>query len=564
MELDFWPVFVCMKLRHNYLMAKSTPKEIAESTTGGGSSVRGGIEAGLSVVGSPGGSVMTSHTYSPTQLIKDAAKHGELVVFVGAGASKLCGSPDWRGFANQVVDMIERAKELTFLEAEQLRAMGDSRRTLSIAMDIAQEKGVFIDFDGILHPRAADVPGLELYGLLAELRPVFVTTNYDKWLDMEFPEVAKAESTPLDGAEPTKGPATRTTYFRREHLTSEKLAERGAVIHLHGSYLEQSSMVVSLRDYIEHYADERVKTFLNHMFRNYTVLFVGYGLGELEILEHIVRSNEAASGGDEKEPRHFILYAHRSSEAVQSSFIERFFRRQCGVKVIPYCIDAAGFGELVSVFKSWSSQLDVRDPTLLDLQRHIDRCIVDGAIPSERSSAIRSVLKRPELTAYFMNSLRDPVWFEELQEAGFFHVKHSPAVKVISEEKGESFQAEGWPALRYLEHIVPQATGECAERIAAIVREVTESGKTSKLANWRTWWSLAIIFSQLPLEVIQPADIDLVRIWLHGRFDANMVGHEVGQKLLPRLLESSDMANWKKALALVDALTMLRSIEGQS
>ena len=35
-------------------------------------------------------------------------------------------------------------------------------------------------------------------------------------------------------------------------------------------------MVVSLKDYIEHYADGRVQDFLSEMFKNYTVLFVGF------------------------------------------------------------------------------------------------------------------------------------------------------------------------------------------------------------------------------------------------------------------------------------------------
>ena len=46
--------------------------------------------------------------YTPDQILKDAAKHGELVVFVGAGVSMLCGSPDWRGFASQVVGALEK------------------------------------------------------------------------------------------------------------------------------------------------------------------------------------------------------------------------------------------------------------------------------------------------------------------------------------------------------------------------------------------------------------------------------------------------------------------------
>ena len=72
------------------------------------------------------------------QILKDAAKHGELVVFVGAGASRLCGSPGWPDFANGVVAALQQADKLSFLEAEQLIALGDPRRTLSIAMAMAK------------------------------------------------------------------------------------------------------------------------------------------------------------------------------------------------------------------------------------------------------------------------------------------------------------------------------------------------------------------------------------------------------------------------------------------
>ncbi|MBK6864415.1 MAG: SIR2 family protein [Ideonella sp.] len=67
-------------------------------------------------------------------------------------------------------------------------------------------------------------------------------------------------------------------------MSSALLTERGAVIHLHGSYTDPSSMVVSLKDYIEHYAALRVQAFLSAMFKSHTVLFVGYGLAELEVL----------------------------------------------------------------------------------------------------------------------------------------------------------------------------------------------------------------------------------------------------------------------------------------
>ncbi|UCU93391.1 SIR2 family protein [Hydrogenophaga taeniospiralis] len=494
--------------------------------------------------------------YIPNQTLKDAAKHGELVVFVGAGASMLCGSPDWRGFANQVVGALEKGGVLSFLETEQLRGLGDSRRTLSIAMALAKEKGIAIDFDSILHPTKPAAIGSDLYELLSSLRPVFVTTNYDKWLDDVGPEDLSTEVKIGGEAEPAKGPSRRAKYYLREHLSPALLAERGAVIHLHGTYTDPSSMVVSLKDYIEHYADPKVQAFLSAMFKNHTVLFVGYGLAELEVLDHIIRSNESLRTGA-AEPRHFLLYAYRSTETVQTRFVEHFFRDQCGVCVVPYCIDAKGYQEVVEVFKGWNSELDVRDPTTLDLQSHLDRCVASPTSVN-REAALRLVRNRPELASYFVNSLKDVVWFSDLDSAGFFNVEHSPEVKVVESDRGTMYQAEGWPALRYLEQTSASAQGDQATRIAGIVRAISSNAQQRGLDNWRTWWSLATILSQLPLEVMTDLDVDMIRFWLSGRFESNMVGQELGEKLLPRLLDSSEPANWHRAMLLVDALSMVR------
>lgn len=502
-----------------------------------------------------------TESYRPDQLIKDAAKHGELVVFVGAGASRLCGSPDWLGFANRVVGELEKRAALSFLEAEQLRGLGDPRRTLSIAMALAKEHGVELNFDSFLHPQEPSAAGTELYQLLAGLRPVFVTTNYDKWLDEDQPEEISTEVKVGGESEPTATPSKRPKYYLREHLSSALLAERGAVIHLHGSYTDPKSMVISLKHYIEHYADPRVQAFLSAMFKNHTVLFVGYGLAELEVLDNIIRSNESLRSGT-SEPRHFLLYPCRSTESAQTRFIKRFFHDQCGVRVIPYLIDAKGYQEVIEVFKGWSSELDVRDPTTLDFQAHLDRCVASPTAHN-REAAMRLVSKRPELAPYLLNALNDVAWFSDLDQAGFFDEKHSPDVSAVVSERGTTHQAGGWPALRYLEEVVSSARADQARRVADIVRAISADAQRRGLDNWRTWWSLATILSRLPLEVITDQDLDMVRRWLSSRFDSNMVGQELGEKLLSRLLASSESANWQKALLLVDALSMLR-LSGES
>lgn len=500
--------------------------------------------------------------YRPPQLIKDAAKHGELVIFVGAGASKLCGSPNWQEFANQIVSTLESAGKLSFLEAEQLRNLGDARRTLSIAVNLATESEtkVPINYDKILHPSVPKPEGVELYRLLAELRPVFVTTNYDKWLhdepSLDLPELGEGKE-----SEPAAATSKRPRYYLTKDLTPDRLSERGAVLHLHGCYVDPNSMVVSLRDYIKHYANPSVREFLAEMFRNYTVLFVGYGLAELEVLEYIIRSNESLGTG-KVEQRHFLLYPHRSTELTQTGFVERFFKDQCGIQVIRYCIDARGYGELNDVFRAWTPQLDVRDPTLLELQNQIDRCVTVGS-KTMKDSAIRLVKKNPELTSYFLNSLKDVDWFNDLDDAGFFKTHYSPGVKAINEGGKVLYQADGWPALRYLEHIVSDANAYQASRIAEIVRQVSSDALERSLDNWRTWWSLAVIMSRLPISELSNDDIDMTRHWLLSKFGADMVGQELGTQLLPRLLEDGDEASAAKALLLVDVLSMLRAVEAQ-
>jgi hypothetical protein len=59
---------------------------------------------------------------------------------------------------------------------------------------MAEEYGVKLDFDRMLHPGSQKAEGIELYQVLSSLRPVFVTTNYDRWLDDEMPPIAAGGS----------------------------------------------------------------------------------------------------------------------------------------------------------------------------------------------------------------------------------------------------------------------------------------------------------------------------------------------------------------------------------
>lgn len=470
----------------------------------------------------------------------------------------MCGSPDWRKFADSVVDQVARSGSLSFLEAEQLRRLDDPRRILSIAKNIARDENIKIDYDNILHPRDVRPEGQELYRILKSMRPVFVTTNYDKWLDEPSPSglepILPSDTTSDIVAMPLKHPL----YYRPEHFTTDRLTERGAVIHLHGSWQHPDSMIISLRDYISHYVNDHVRAFLKHMFRNHTVLFIGYSLAEIEILEYAIRADETKlpTGA---EARHFILWPFLSSEAKQTKFMSDFFSQECDVKAIPYCVDERGFAALIDLARAWEPQIDVQEPSLLDLQIKIDQYINEGESQPSRDAAIRLLLKESRLIPYFFNKVRDSVWFNDLQVAGLFDTEGIPGIETtVNPDGSKRFSASDWPALRYLQEIAEHFPQAIPDQLAEIIISTSNHMQLRKIDNWRVYWSLASVLARLPLTFISLEHITCVKQWILSRFDNSMVGHELVTRLLPRLLESKDKADADKALALVDILTMIR------
>ena len=131
----------------------------------------------------------------------------------------------------------------------------------------------------------------------------------------------------------------------------------------------------------------------------------------------------------------------------------------------------------------------------------------------------------------------------------------------VKTDQGTLHQADGWPALRYLEQIAA-VPGKHAQRIAKIVRAISADAQARQRDNWRTAWSLAAIFSRLPLDVILDDDFQMARSWLVSRFDNTVAGNELGTGLLPRLLDSADSGRWHQAMLLVDAMTTVKQDSG--
>jgi len=293
--------------------------------------------------------------------IKEAALDGKLVLFVGAGASMLCGMPSWSGLALKALEGLRAAEKINYSELEQLKKL-NPKIQLSIAKQIASSSGYDLQLPQYLQAEK----GGRIYEIINSIKAACVTTNYDHELSPNLVEESEGE----DGSK-TK-PSTRRVSGT-ENLKVSELKVPGTVTHLHGDVFNESQMIVSTADYLRHYDNEKVQFFLKDLFSNKTVLFIGYGLGEAEILEHILR--RAETGSDEARRERFSLQPFFKSEEPLYQRLSSYYKDSFGVHLVGFTMDEGGYGQLEQVIENWADRLEVRSPALVDDMAEIDRVI---------------------------------------------------------------------------------------------------------------------------------------------------------------------------------------------
>ena len=286
--------------------------------------------------------------FDPPDEVVDAAADGSLVLFVGSGLSMLCGLPSWKDLAERVLHDLRGASLLNYSEIEQLRIL-DPRKQLSIAMLIANENDCEIEF--LKHFDCGE--DSNVYELINGIGCACVTTNYDELLTPRIPAAEDGSSMPASG----------TRAFRISDLYSNLLDKPGSVVHLHGVARRPETMVVTMEDYLRHYDADQVREFLKSLFARKTVVFVGYGLEESEILEFIFRR-----GGIRRQDtrNRFALQGFFKSEKPLYEKLHAYYEHTFGVHLLGFLKDHQDYKTQENIIESWVGKLMVRPPTLVE------------------------------------------------------------------------------------------------------------------------------------------------------------------------------------------------------
>jgi hypothetical protein len=266
---------------------------------------------------------------------------------------------------------------------EQIRHLSP-RMKLSIARAIEAEHGLKIDYAKLINPRQGyqkNEIGHRLYRSLGKLSKTFVTTNYDAWLDTEIPDVSlsvNADVVTQDTAAPLR---VRRRIVSVDDFTPANLNQENCVFHLHGSLSDPSGMVMTTRDYIQRYAhdrgsddpsrENRTLTFLEALFRHKTVLFVGYGLDDLEILEYVIQKARQQSTSERPQARHFMLQGYFEHEYELMRSLTQYYA-QCDIELIAFRRDQRDWGQLTEVLEVFATAMPATAPLALQVQMEME------------------------------------------------------------------------------------------------------------------------------------------------------------------------------------------------
>jgi len=311
--------------------------------------------------------------------IKNAAIQGKLIIFVGAGVSRLLGCPSWTEFAEKHLEAIKNAGIINHFVYDRLKEMGqrDPRKLLTICKVLIKEAGLKkINIGEMLKPDPVKLKKHKIYQYLYSFNAVYVTTNFDDLLDRELKKrrlvISPRPSTPNATTTPLIKPEDCKVFYKENDLHVSTLINNGNIIHLHGCLNDPDNLIITFPEYAKHYeAGSRASFLLQGVFKK-TVLFVGYGLEEYEILEYILQK----AGTTKNEIKHTMLLAAFKEESELMDQMKKYYQGM-GIQLIPFSKTENGHEQLEEVIKKWSQEIGsiAEPPGFLENKKIIDEVI---------------------------------------------------------------------------------------------------------------------------------------------------------------------------------------------
>ncbi|MGE6313692.1 SIR2 family protein [Bacillus cereus] len=495
-----------------------------------------------------------------------AAKTGNLIIFVGAGVSRLLELPSWYGYA---LEMLTDAVEKGVIEAEMYEQLKkeDPKKILTICKMLFDEKKISPKSAKELFKFEKNEKYKAIYEKLYSMKAIYITTNYDECLDVLATPQSDNENfiSSMDLGEKSKfaeqSSEKKVVIDHKELLEAE--LKNGNVIHIHGSVKNEESMLVTVQDYLKRYGTNskqshpEVSVFLEQVFNsNYVVLFLGYGLEEFEILEYML----SKTNNPGHTMTHYMLFPTNKEKHKMTDLYGKYYS-SFGVELIPYDTSGNRYDRLIHIIDEWSKVLGEVSggKDFISKTRFIDDVMkCDDAVFEVRyKSVIKEIETSEALALYFFKNVNGKRWLKKLANAGFFDPEDVPQPKKV--ENG--YRIPYWEQGEYLRKLVNQhdLTDEDIGDILEIIKSISfyRNKEEMYIDNYRVWNQFVEVLEKIPNKYINIEFLDTINIWTKSMFSVDYISYNIGGKLVQKFLNSPEPEDIKKAEKIIECLVSL-------
>jgi NAD-dependent SIR2 family protein deacetylase len=284
------------------------------------------------------------------QLRKQILQSEPIAVFVGAGISRILKYPSWENLADKSIEYLLDKKHINYFDQSRInREISNPKEKLTIFHEIISPRESHHFYKNLLISHR-DMGSDNPYNTLVKFDWIKITTNFDT----EFYNALKNQNENCH-------PPIISNFNEDTNINYD------TIYQIHGSIADIENAVITTKNYIDKYYKEEsgLRSFLQNIFKNFTVIFLGYGLQELEILESVTQ-NKA---------KHFAFIGTYLNE---QSFIhiKRKYLDTINITPIPFYLDFNKYDRQIDILKKWYDEIvSIKSKNHYEIKKKIDRVI---------------------------------------------------------------------------------------------------------------------------------------------------------------------------------------------
>ncbi len=328
--------------------------------------------------------------------VQIAAIDGRLTFFIGNGVSRLYDIPSWDDLANRMLKQLVDLGKIDYNKYD-LLLKHPTKTKISIAdhffkENLGLEKSLDLNYKTILM-KNVDSQKYPAYSLLTKFGCRFLTTNYDS-LFSDALKYNMTQGRPIKVSQINDDEAIKSNVNHEsknkiricnslDEFKKSDLLNKNILVHLHGSISDERTLVASTLGYLKLYGDSEKVDKLKLLLKNQTVVFIGYGLEELELLDLIVRSSRETNYNESEKKRFFLLLPMLTHEYEIYDLLKIYYENQLGIKLLPYSRDKLDYRSVVEIIENWAKELS----DLVNAPNHADKMVLLDNLLSEYREA---------------------------------------------------------------------------------------------------------------------------------------------------------------------------------